>query len=171
MMTGDAELRGRPQHDFAHHAGHAAIADLRREQLAVAHHEDIGRRGADDAVVGRAHQAFVDARVAQLGAGEHLLEAVEVLHARQPRIAAEAGLADAQRQRPRGLGLGHLLCRRDDDARQARLGRGRIAARTGTARQRQLDHGGAEAFERAQAIRLDQVDRRRGHAQPAGSSP
>ena len=105
-----------------------AVGDARREQDAAAHQEHVRSRPLISG--GRPWSSISPSstwRIAQLRAGEHLLEAIQVLHAGQARVAPQARLADPDRQER--IRLRRMRGRRRDDARQAGFERRRIPAR------------------------------------------
>jgi hypothetical protein len=74
--VGDAGRCERLNYFRARHAGNTAALQRGRHQHTVDDGENIGHRGADDAALAIAQQAFGNRRIAPLGARQHLLEPV-----------------------------------------------------------------------------------------------
>src|SRR5690606_37576243 len=112
----DAELARRAQHLLAHDATHTTEAQIRRQQNTVSHDEDIARGGAHELAFRVEHQAFGGRSIVPFRLSEHLLEPIEMLDARQARVAPQSRPTPAQPQSARRVVLGRRI--QGDDSRR-----------------------------------------------------
>ncbi len=106
------------------------------------------------------HDALVALQGVFLGSRQHLLEAIEVLDACEPRIAPQSGRTDAYRDTADSR-IGRVSpprVARDDASRQCAPVR-RIAPAARAARNHQLQHGAPDAAANARTFLLERRGR------------
>src|SRR3569833_507891 len=139
-MDRNTETRRGPQQARPGHACHAAFAQVRREQLAVLHEQQIAHHPANHRAKVIAQQPLENRRIGPFGTREHVLQAVQMLDPGQPGLPCQPQGAPARHNCVRRTGLCIRRQRRRENDPGGRLAWWRrVTACAGAARQHDLD--------------------------------